>query len=133
MDSTLAEFEQKNQKKQSGEDRKTSNYANFEQEIARELYNRRDVREAGQKALSRVSTLLIRYNRLKSAEARSSQSVRDKIDEIRARYDEKEEKLKEAETAAKLLKDEEARSKELEKIEKGRQSNQKHYQISILQ
>ena len=51
----------------------------LEREIAETLYNRADVRKAGQEALSRVSTLLIRYNRLKEGEARTGLDLHSKI------------------------------------------------------
>nr|MCR5238150.1 hypothetical protein [Lachnospiraceae bacterium] len=40
----------------------------FEQQLARKLYDQQLVRQAGQTALSKVSTLLVRYNRLKLLE-----------------------------------------------------------------
>ena len=41
----------------------------LEIDMAKALYDREDVKKAGQEALSKVSNLLIRYNRFKDAQS----------------------------------------------------------------
>ncbi len=52
-----------------------SEASKYEQEFARRLYDSELVRTAGKTALSKVSTLLVRYNRLKQIEQTSTASV----------------------------------------------------------
>ncbi len=85
----------------------------FEQQFARKLYDRDVVREAGQTALSRVSTLLVRYNRLKRLENQiqedygDSESENERIHDDRMKAIEKEradaEKMAEGDKKTRIL------------------------------
>lgn len=104
----------------------------FEQEFARRLYDSELVRTAGKTALSRVSTLLVRYNRLKQIEASSaamleeanSRFTKDLSSEMRLNDEEK----KEAEQIA----DKEKREKELARIKAERERIEARYKEKAL-
>ena len=65
----------------------------FEQKFARKLYDSETVRAAGQTALSRVSTLLVRFNKLKSAEKIVQENYGDDEAAIEKRHKDKQEEF----------------------------------------
>lgn len=91
-------------------------YARFEQLIARDLYDRADVKKAGQEALSKVSTLLIRYNRLKDAETRRRMDSIDKEYRSKARLDKKLKEIEEKRKKLAILDDDEQKRKALDQL-----------------
>lgn len=59
----------------------------LEQQIARKLYDMEEVQLAGKIALSRVSTLLVRYNRVKDAEKKAGMDYVTGIQKAKAEFD----------------------------------------------
>ena len=59
----------------------------FEQGLARKLYDQQLVKKAGQTALSKVSTLLVRYNRLKRLEENMTDNFKGDREEAQTRYE----------------------------------------------
>ena len=114
-----------------------SEASKYEQEFARRLYDSELVRTAGKTALSKVSTLLVRYNRLKEIEETSTaymgkdrrkadrnyasdkKTIEDEIAELEKNPIDEEEDEKEREKKQKARDKELARLRsELEKVEK---------------
>ncbi len=99
----------------------------FEQEFARRLYDSELVRTAGKTALSKVSTLLVRYNRLKQIETLSSSAVRR--DELRSKrsYD-SDVKVNDEEMAeAQKIEAQEERDKEVARLKAERAKIEARY------
>lgn len=97
------------------EQKKEEEYVRFEQQIARDLYDREDVRKAGQEALSKVSALLIRYNRLQDAKKRRENEFAVNVADARKALDETLEDIakKKAEVGKLIDKDKEEALKQL--------------------
>lgn len=133
MGADAEEIKKENNNKQSDQDSRRKNYASFEQEIARQIYDRKDVREAGQTALSKVSQLLIRYNRLKDAENRRTEYVRETEEAARERYDRVMEKLAKKREEAEAFQDESERVAALNKIDDEKKKAEETYQTSLAQ
>ncbi len=98
------------------EEKQEEEYARFEQQIARDLYDRADVKKAGQEALSKVSSLLIRYNRLKDAETRRRMDSIDKEVRSKARLNKKIKDIEEKRKKLAILDDDEQKRKALEQL-----------------
>lgn len=103
----------------------------LEQELARGLYDREDVRRAGQEAFSKVSRLLIRYNRLKDAEKKRLMSASEEIDHAAKVRDKR--RIKIEEQRQQLLSNPKGvvNKKDLDSIEKALEDNDKDYDLAV--
>lgn len=88
----------------------------YEQTMARELYDRDDVKQAGQVALSKVSNLLVRYNRLKDAQKKKKADTELRIKIAENRRDRKLEELQNEKVKVATLTDDNQKKKALELI-----------------
>ena len=88
----------------------------YEQQLAKTLYDRPDVKRAGQEALTKVSTLLVRYNRLKDAEKKQKMEIAERSQEAQMRRTRRMDVLNKQKIKVAELQDDEQKKKELEKI-----------------
>ena len=93
-----------------------SEASEYEQELARRLYNRKEVREAGQRALSKISTLLVRYNRLKEFEEKNQSSSMAGETTARQIYEKKKKEIEEERKKLEGMSDDDAKKRLEEKL-----------------
>ena len=84
--------------------------------MARELYDREDVKQAGQVALSKVSNLLVRYNRLKDAQKKKQADAELRLRIAENRRNRKLEELAEDKIKVATLTDDVQKQKAMELI-----------------
>ncbi len=135
-DGIMKELEEQNEASFSGKENteeKDSFDAKLEDTLARGLYNRSDVKKAGQDALSKVSTLLVRYNRLKDAQRKRKFEEDEGEREARLARDVKLNKLQEKRQEAILINDEEKKQSALEFIKQQEKEAHNDYQTAVNQ
>ena len=112
--------------------------AGAELEFASSLYDSTDVKEAGKKAFSKISTLLVRYNRLKDIKSESSINAREAREEENRKYQRElaalnaaEEELKKSAEEGGKDEDEKDRNEELKKIAENRRNLRIRHQKAL--
>ena len=128
-DASMLEFEDQ---EKINEEVENLNQAEIERELARELYDREDVRKAGQEALSKVSALLIRYNRLKDAENRRKIDSSSKETEAKKILDMNLEKIREKRTEIAQLTNDEDKTKAITQLDAAETTARREYDEEIL-
>ncbi len=91
---------------------------NFENALARKLYDQQVVKQAGQTALSKVSTLLVRFNRLKRLESDMDDNFRGSRDEADLRLKNTLEAIAAQKKEAEKIEDKDEREKALAALTK---------------
>lgn len=106
--------------------------AGLEDTLARGLYNDPNVKKAGQKALSKVSTLLVRYNRLKDAQRKRKYEENEGERAARFARDKKLQLLQEKKQEALLFSDDEKKQVALKLIKQQEKEAKEDYQRAVI-